>query len=213
MPQIESSLFVKRPFACRARDDRPRRARERVPAGRRVVAGSGWLDRSAGVRGVSRPRRFQCRSPVALPGPSTSLFAARAAFVVETDVDGVADPPFERPGRFLARLSFGNLALKAGVPRTVAMTDLGDRSHMDDVVEAPVAAPRYPAAAPRWPHRRTPRSAPCRCRRRSGHDWRKRAMSPTSPMTVAATIGPTPNSSVNGRLRCCHCGSNTQPNQ
>jgi hypothetical protein len=66
----ESSLFVKRLFGLRSR---VLSASASEGGSRRVVGWfrvREWLRRRAGVRGVSRPRWRQCRSPGALPGPS-----------------------------------------------------------------------------------------------------------------------------------------------
>jgi hypothetical protein len=61
--------------------------------------------------------------------------------VAEAGVDGVADPPFERPDRGFAGVAFGDLAVVVGATGTVAMADLGDGGHVDGVVESTVAAP------------------------------------------------------------------------
>ena len=62
--------------------------------------------------------------------------------VAETGVEGVADPPFERPDRFLAGMAFGDLAVVVGAAVGVTVADLGDGGHVDGVVETAVAAPR-----------------------------------------------------------------------
>ncbi|HEV8278857.1 MAG TPA: hypothetical protein VGQ26_24615 [Streptosporangiaceae bacterium] len=59
---------------------------------------------------------------------------------LEPHVDGVAELAFERAERFFAGLAFGDLLLEVGAALTVGMPDLGDRGHVDGVVEPPVAA-------------------------------------------------------------------------
>ena len=76
-------------------------------AGRRVGLGREWLVRRAGVRGVSRPRWSQSRSPVALPGPSAGRCGSLAGVGQEAAVDGVADPALEGPERLFVRLALG----------------------------------------------------------------------------------------------------------
>ena len=46
-------------------------------------------------------------------------------------VEGVADPPFERPQSFLVPFAFGHHAVVVGAPVAVSMTDLGDGGHVD----------------------------------------------------------------------------------
>jgi hypothetical protein len=58
----------------------------------------------------------------------------------QAGVDGVADPPFERPECFLMCLALGDLAVIVAAAVTVPVADLGDGGHMDGVVDAPVAA-------------------------------------------------------------------------
>jgi hypothetical protein len=55
--------------------------------------------------------------------------------------DGVADLPFQAAQGFLAGLAFGQFLVVIGAARAVLVADLGDRGHMDRVVEAAVAAP------------------------------------------------------------------------
>jgi hypothetical protein len=60
-------------------------------------------------------------------------------------VDGVADPALEGPQRLFVRLSLGNLLFVMGAAVAVGVADLGDRGHVDGVVDAPVPARRQPA--------------------------------------------------------------------
>ena len=46
--------------------------------------------------------------------------------------------------RFFVGLALGELAVVVGPAVAVAVADLGDRGHVDGVVEAPVPAPRQP---------------------------------------------------------------------
>jgi len=70
---------------------------------------------------------------------------------LEAGEDGVADPPFEASERFLVGLALGDLAVIVGAAGTVPVPDLGDRGHVEGVVDAPVPAQRQPAglAVPR----------------------------------------------------------------
>src|SRR5215471_757319 len=101
-----------------------------------------WLVRRAGVRGVSRPRWSRSRSPVALPGPSRWPLPGSPGVGQETGVDGIADPPLEGPERFFVRLTLGYFLVVAGAAVAVLVPDLGDRGHVDRVVDAAVAARR-----------------------------------------------------------------------
>ena len=114
----------------------------------------------------------------------------------ELPVDGVADAPLQRPDRFFAAVAFGDLAVVVGAAGTVAMADLGDGGHVDGVGEATVAAPRQPehVASPLSRGHTSIGAVPLSAANRSRLG--KRLMSATSPMMVAATIGPTPNRPV-----------------
>src|SRR5947207_4663614 len=110
-----------------------------------------WLIRRAGDRGVSRPRWSQSRSPVALPGRQSAGLAGSPGVVLQAGVDGVADAALEAAERFFAGLALGQLAVEVGAAFAVLVADLGDRGHVDGVIDAPVPAPRQPAgpAVPR----------------------------------------------------------------
>jgi hypothetical protein len=60
---------------------------------------------------------------------------------LEAGVDGVADLPFQRAEGFFAGLAFGEFLVVVGVALAVPVADLGDRGHVDGVVEPAVAAP------------------------------------------------------------------------
>jgi len=59
--------------------------------------------------------------------------------------EGVADLPLERSQRFPGGLALGCFLVVAGAAVAVPVADLGDRGHVDGVVEAPVSAQRQPA--------------------------------------------------------------------
>ena len=63
---------------------------------------------------------------------------------LEAGVDGVADLAFQRAQGFFAGLAFGQFLLVVGVALAVPVADLGDRGHVDGVVEPAVAAPGQP---------------------------------------------------------------------
>jgi hypothetical protein len=63
---------------------------------------------------------------------------------LEAGEDGVADPPLEGPERFSVGLALGELAVVVGPAAAVAVADLGNRGHVDGVVEAPVPAAGQP---------------------------------------------------------------------
>src|SRR5262249_56835063 len=59
-------------------------------------------------------------------------------------VDRVAYPALEAAERLLVRLALGQLLVVVGPALAVLMPDLGDRGHVDRVVESAVAAQRQP---------------------------------------------------------------------
>jgi hypothetical protein len=60
---------------------------------------------------------------------------------LEAGVDGVADLPLQAAQGLFGSLAFGQLPLVVGAALAVPVADLGDRGHVDGVVEPPVAAP------------------------------------------------------------------------
>ena len=62
--------------------------------------------------------------------------------------DGVADLPFQAAQGFFAGLAFGPFLVVVGAAGAVLVADLGDRGHVDRVVEAAVAAPGQPVDFP-----------------------------------------------------------------
>jgi hypothetical protein len=70
---------------------------------------------------------------------------------LEAGEDGVADPPVEAAERFFVGLALSDLAVVVGAAVAVGVPDLGDRGHVQGVVDAPVPAQRQPVdlAVPR----------------------------------------------------------------
>ena len=160
--------------------------------GRRVVTGPGSGLSEEPVSGVQSGRagdrvvpRLPSRAPGARRGaPGVGLQAGE---------DGVADLPFQRAQGFFRGLALGQLLVVVRAALAVPVADLGDRHHVDGVIEPPVPAPAQPvdlALARGHLDRRGPVVG--------GEVARpgNRDTSRTSPMTVAATTGPTPNSPV-----------------
>jgi len=76
-----------------------------------------------------------------LPSRALSLCGRGAGCAgLEPGVDGVAELAFEGAERFFAGLALGDLAVEVGAALAVGVADLGDRGHVDGVVEPPVAA-------------------------------------------------------------------------
>jgi hypothetical protein len=67
---------------------------------------------------------------------------------LETGEDSAADLAFQRAGRFFAGLALGQFLLEAGAAPAAGVAGLGDRGHVDGVVEAAVAAPGQPVDLP-----------------------------------------------------------------
>jgi hypothetical protein len=137
-----------------------------------------WLVRRAGVRGASRPRWRQSRSPVA---PRTACRGA-GGVGLQVPADAAADLAFQC-SQFLFRcLALGDFLVVAGAAIAGPVADLGDRGHVDGVVQAPVPAQREPAgraAAGRYPDRGGAVTG------REPVPVREPVTSRTSPITVA----------------------------
>jgi len=82
--------------------------------------------------------------------PSRALHAGGGAAGVglEAGEDGVTDLPLQRAQGFLAGLALGQLLVEVGAALAVPVADLGDRGHVDGVVEPPVPAPGQPVDLP-----------------------------------------------------------------
>jgi len=57
----------------------------------------------------------------------------------ELAVDDIGDAPLEATQRFLAGLGLGELGFVVGAAGTATVADLGDRRHVDRMVQSPVA--------------------------------------------------------------------------
>ena len=93
-----------------------------------VVVGWGqvreWPGRRAGVRGVSRPRWRQSRSPLALPDPEHCRGGA-GGVSLQVLVEGVADLAFEGAQRFLGGLALGQSSCRSRRGRRCAGSGSG----------------------------------------------------------------------------------------
>jgi len=89
---------------------------------------------------VSWPRWRQSRSPRALRPLFIALASGLAGVGLQAGEDGIADAALKSAQRLFGRLAFGELAVVVGAALAVAVADLGDSGHVDDVVEAPVPA-------------------------------------------------------------------------
>src|SRR5215472_8328215 len=110
--------------------------------GRRVGGrpGSGWPEEPVvGVRAGRPGDRVVPRLP------SRALGRGAPGVFLQAAEDGVADLAFERAQRFFGRLALGPFLVVAGAALGVPVADLGDRGHVDRVVEAAVTAPGQPA--------------------------------------------------------------------
>ncbi len=126
-------------FAC-ARGSAPGR---RGRAGSTLVAGPGVAHLKsrpsgceAGHAGLSGRPRLPSRARV------------RSGVGDESRVERVADATLQRPDRFFLRLAFGEFALVVAVAGRMGMADLGDRGHVDRVVQLPVPSPRQSVGEP-----------------------------------------------------------------
>jgi hypothetical protein len=105
----------------------------------------------------------------------------------ETGEHGVADLPLQRAQGLFGGLALGQFLVVVGAAFAVPVADLGDRGHVDGVVDPPVPAPLQPvnlALAEDTSIGAVPFQAA------------KRETSRTSPITAAAITGPTPNNPV-----------------
>jgi hypothetical protein len=95
-----------------------------------VGAGSNWrcseAEQASGALVATGWLNFTLAIPVKVLSP-TALRGGRRRGAGQK---GVADPPLERPDRFFAGVSFGDLAVVVGASFAVAVADLGDRGQM-----------------------------------------------------------------------------------
>jgi hypothetical protein len=71
-----------------------------------------------------------------------------ASVGLEPGEDGVADLALEGPERIFVRLSVGRFLVVVGAALAVLVPQLGDRGHVDRMVDAPVAAQGQPVDLP-----------------------------------------------------------------
>jgi hypothetical protein len=67
---------------------------------------------------------------------------------LQAPVEGVADLAFKGAQRLFGRLALGDLFVVVGAAVAVLVADLGDRGHVDGVVQAAVPAQRQPVNLP-----------------------------------------------------------------
>jgi hypothetical protein len=79
-----------------------------------------------------------------LPSRALRAGGGAAGVSLQAGEDGVADLPFQRAQGFFGRLAFGQFLVVVGAALAVPVADLGDRGHVDGVVEPPVPAPAQP---------------------------------------------------------------------
>ena len=159
--------------------------------GRSVVGRPGSGLPEGPPAGASRPRWSKESSPGCPPGPREAR--QREGIGLQAGVDGVADLPLQRPHGLFRGLAFSQFLVVIGAALAVAVADLGDRGHVDGVVQPQVPAPGQPV----------------NLTRAGGHLDGRGAVaggeavpagepdtSLTSPITAAAMTGPTPDSVV-----------------
>ena len=163
-------LFPLRGLSARGR---PRRGRPAGAAARpgcarswtRLPARAGWQRRgkgsSGGRRVGGRPGSGLPEEPVVWvragrPGdravprlPSRALGCGAPGVFLQAAEDSVADLAFERAQRLFRGFAFGQFLVVVGAALGVPVADLGDRGHVDGVVEPPVPAPGQPVDLPR----------------------------------------------------------------
>ena len=99
-----------------------------------------WLGRRAGASGYP-PAALATESFPCCPPRAVGVGCGLPGVGLEAGEDGVADPTFESAEGFFVGLAVGEFLVVVSPALTVAVVDLGDRRHVDDVVEAPVPAP------------------------------------------------------------------------
>src|SRR6266568_6073477 len=111
--------------------NRRARRRNRAPGRVRVRA----VAQAASVMAARR-----CRLPSRAPGTRGSS----AGISLQAGVDSVSDLPLQRPHGLFRGLALSQFLVVIGAALAVAVADLGDRGHVDGVVQAPVPAPGQP---------------------------------------------------------------------
>src|SRR5215475_9714539 len=129
-------------------DRRPLCVEPEAGPDRRVVSGPG-VAYPKSRRSGCEPAALESESfPGCPPGPSDCGRASSPGVVLQTGVNGVADVALEGAGRLFAGLALGQLVVEVGAALAVLVADLGDRGHVDGVIDAPVPAPRQPVDPP-----------------------------------------------------------------
>ena len=108
-----------------------------------VVARSGSGLPEEPVCGV-QAGRAGARAVPRLPSRAPGTCGSSAGVGLETGVDGVADLPLQRAQRLFRGLALGDLLVVIGAALAVPVADLGDRGHVDGVVQPAVSAPAQP---------------------------------------------------------------------
>ena len=114
---------------------------------RRVGAGPGSGLPEEPVPGVQAGRagdRAVPRLPSRVPGTRRGT----PGISPQAGEDGVADLPFQRPQGLLRGLALSQFLVVIGAALAVPVADLGDRRHVDGVVQPPVPAPAQPVYRP-----------------------------------------------------------------
>jgi hypothetical protein len=108
--------------------------------GRRVVArpGSGLSEESA--PGVQVGRAGDRAAPL-LPSRALGTSCGPPGICLQAGEHGVADLPLQRAQGLFQCLALGQLLVVIGAALAVPVADLGDRRHVDGVVEPPFPAP------------------------------------------------------------------------
>ena len=79
-----------------------------------------------------------------LPSRALGTRGSAAGIGLQAGVDGVADLPLQRPHGLFGGLALSQFLVVAGAALAVPVADLGDRGHVDGVVQPPVPAPGQP---------------------------------------------------------------------
>src|SRR5690348_15551700 len=112
--------------------------------GRMVVTGSGSGLSEEPVPGV-RAGRAGDRAVPRLPSRAFCMSCGSPGISLQAGEDGVADLAFQRAQGLLGGLALGELLVVVSAALAVPLADLGDRGHVDGVVEVAVPAPAQPA--------------------------------------------------------------------
>jgi hypothetical protein len=115
--------------------------------GRRVVTGPGSGFPEEPAPGV-RAGRAGDRAVPRLPSRARGAGGGLPGIGLKAGEHGIADLPFQRTQGLFRGLALGQFLVVVSAALAVPVTDLGDRSHVNGVVEPAVPAPRQPAGLP-----------------------------------------------------------------